>query len=194
MRSTLLIGLLFLVNSCNRPNDSIIDPVIPPTTEFKRYRIPQAHHYSESTAFINIETQELKFAVKFDSSAIYTTLDPWNQYDINKLYGFSDNDANHHQFSARIGWRWSENKLRLFGYVYNNGVVIYNEIAAISIGKEHDCSIKVNLDSYVFTVGDEQISLPRLSILAKGKGYKLFPYFGGDETAPHDINIWIKEK
>jgi hypothetical protein len=26
----------------------------------------------------------------------------------------------------------------------------------------------------------------------KGQGYQLYPYFGGDETAPHDINIWIK--
>jgi hypothetical protein len=27
----------------------------------------------------------------------------------------------------------------------------------------------------------------------KGKGYRLYPYFGGDETAPHDISIWVKD-
>jgi hypothetical protein len=24
------------------------------------------------------------------------------------------------------------------------------------------------------------------------EGYKLWPYFGGNETAPHDIYIWMK--
>ncbi|MEO5783498.1 MAG: hypothetical protein ABIQ07_09520 [Ginsengibacter sp.] len=36
-------------------------------------------------------------------------------------------------------------------------------------------------------------SLPRTSTTAKAIGYKLYPYFGGDETAPHEIDIWIKE-
>ncbi len=34
--------------------------------------------------------------------------------------------------------------------------------------------------------------LPKLSTTPLAKGYLLYPYFGGDEVAPHDINIWIK--
>ena len=36
-------------------------------------------------------------------------------------------------------------------------------------------------------------SLPRTSATSKAEGYKLYPYFGGDESAPHDIFIYIKE-
>jgi hypothetical protein len=35
--------------------------------------------------------------------------------------------------------------------------------------------------------------MTRESKTEKAEGYKLFPYFGGDETAPHNISIWIKE-
>jgi hypothetical protein len=35
--------------------------------------------------------------------------------------------------------------------------------------------------------------MPRSSITAKASGYLLFPYFGGDETAPHDMGIEIKD-
>jgi len=35
--------------------------------------------------------------------------------------------------------------------------------------------------------------MSRASSTATAVGYKLYPYFGGDEAAPHDINIWIKE-
>ncbi|MGI8584585.1 MAG: hypothetical protein ACR2KX_20540 [Chitinophagaceae bacterium] len=36
-------------------------------------------------------------------------------------------------------------------------------------------------------------SLLRTSTTVKANGFKLYPYFGGDETAPHNIYIWIKE-
>jgi hypothetical protein len=35
--------------------------------------------------------------------------------------------------------------------------------------------------------------MPRLASTRKAKGYQLYPYFGGDEVAPHLINIWVKE-
>jgi hypothetical protein len=36
--------------------------------------------------------------------------------------------------------------------------------------------------------------LPRLATTEKAKGYQLYPYFGGDEAAPHQVNIWIKNE
>jgi hypothetical protein len=35
--------------------------------------------------------------------------------------------------------------------------------------------------------------MPRKSTTIKAVGYKLYPYFGGDELAPHPVSIWIKE-
>ena len=92
--------------------------------------------------------------VKFDSSAIYNTSDPSNQYDINKLYGFSDNDSAHHLYSARFGWRWSDNALRIFAYVYNSGVRTSEELGTIQPGTENNCSIKVTDGHYIFCLNN----------------------------------------
>ncbi|MFN2439196.1 MAG: hypothetical protein ABR503_08345 [Chitinophagaceae bacterium] len=163
-----------------------------PSNYFTFFTIRAGQHFADSNLFKPVETAELKFAVKFDSSAVYQSASPINQYDINKLYGFSDNNAKHHQFSARFGWRWSDKALRLFAYVYNNGILVSKELGTIGIGKEVSCSIKVHASVYIFSVGEITEYLPRLSATPLAKGYLLYPYFGGDEPAPHDINIWIK--
>jgi len=155
--------------------------------------IHEGNHYCEDNNYRKVETDEFKFTVKFDSSAIYQTALLENQEDINKLYGFSDNEADHHIFSARFGWRWSNQALRLFTYVYNSSELSFQEIGTIEIGREYTCSIKVTATSYIFSVNGKTIETPRASITAMAKGYKLYPYFGGDEAAPHDIQIRIQQ-
>jgi hypothetical protein len=162
-------------------------------TSFEKYTINQGQQYCDKNAFSQIRLSELKFTVRFDSSAIYQTIHPANQFDINKLYGFSDNNALHHDFSARFGWRWSDNALRLFAYVYNNGIQTNKELGTVAIGAENNCSIKVAADKYIFTLNGKADTMPRASTTAEAVGYKLYPYFGGDEFAPHTISIWIKE-
>ncbi len=135
----------------------------------------------------------MKFTVMFDHSAIYQTVDPENQEDINKLFGFSDNDQHHQQFSARFGWRWSEGALRLFAYVYNNGELQTQEIRGFPLNQEINCSIKINADTYTFAAGESVVQMPRGSSTSMAKGYQLYPYFGGDEPAPHEVRIWIRD-
>jgi hypothetical protein len=184
-------ALFLQLTACQKAKDYSATTELP---VFVEHTILSGAHYSDHSAFIETEYSQLKFLVRFDSTAMYTTTDPANQYDINKLYGFSDNNAGHHDFSARIGWRWSDGALRLFAYVYNNGNVAYQELTTVSIGEVHECSIFATEGRYIFIADDKTISLPRVSEGNVAKGYKLFPYFGGDETAPHDIHIWIKEK
>lgn len=135
----------------------------------------------------------MSFTVRFDSTAVYTTKEAANQEDINKLWGFADNNEQHHTYSARIGWRWSGGALRLFAYVYNQGQRQTKEIATIAIGMPVFCRIAVAGNRYLFTVNETQVEMPRQAVTLRGKGYQLYPYFGGDEAAPHPINIWIKE-
>lgn len=196
MKPTILsLFTLLLLASCNKAVDDLINKKISTTTAKSattNYIIKQDQHYCEQNYYKTIETDELKFTVLFDSSAIYKTVDPVNQYDINKLYGFSDNGAQHHQFSARFGWRWSDGALRLFAYIYNNGIVSSKEVGVIAIGQEVTCSIKVLASEYIFTMNDQAVHMPRQSTTPKAEGYQLYPYFGGDETAPHAIMIRIK--
>lgn len=160
---------------------------------FIKHSIFKGKHYSNKNGMASVKTSNLSFKVKFDSSAIYTTVKNENQTDINKLFGFSDNNAQHHEYSARFGWRWSDNALRLFAYTYNKGIRSFKELGNVEPGKENDCSIAVSGDTYIFTLNGVQTTMPRASTTIEAEGYRLYPYFGGDEVAPHDIAIWLKE-
>lgn len=192
---TILCGSIVLLSlfSCSKPTEETAKTEEPVNTGFIKYTIKAGQQYCDLTSYKQTEYTELKFIVRFDSSAIYQTLIPDNQLDVNKLYGFADNDAGHQQYSARIGWRWSDGALRLFGYTYNNGIRDFEEISTVSIGQEHICSIKISSSRYIFSVGNAGKTMTRASTAPIAKGYKLYPFFGGDETAPHDIHIWIKE-
>ncbi len=181
-------GLAVLLLSCTKSSHHVTE-IIP---SFQKFTIAKGNHYADRNSLSTVETAEMKFMVKFDSSAIYKTLDPVNQYDINKLYGFSDNSANHHQYSARFGWRWNDDSLRLFAYLYNAGQVSSKEIGSFELNREIFCSIRVEGKDYVFMADDKIRTMPRTATTPLGSGYQLYPYFGGDETAPHDIFIWIR--
>lgn len=179
--------------ACNKTAETTAIPVVAATPQFVKYTILKGRQFSDSTTIAVVVTSEMKFVVKFDSSAIYTTIDPNNQADINKLYGFSDNNAFHQLFSARFGWNWLGNQLHLWAYDYVTATRDYKDLGVVTIGKEINCSIKVTANQYIFSVDGKEITMVRTAGTAMGSGYKLFPYFGGDQYAPHDINIWIKE-
>jgi hypothetical protein len=66
------------------------------------------------------------------------------------------------------------------------------EITSVSIGTDVICSIKLAGNTYLFTVNGVSISMPRGLTTTQASGYQQYPYFGGDETAPHLITILIK--
>ena len=195
LSSTVVIGMLFLFSSCKKAVEAVIDhgSNTTPANTWIEYTIQKGQHYADQNGVQLVQYNEQKFTVRFDSSAIYQTVDSSNQEDINKLYGFSDNNADHELYSARFGWNWARNALRLYAYIYNNGVRSSQEITSIAIGPQYECSIKVSADQYIFSANNVTIVMPRSSTTPEGEGYKLYPYFGGDETAPHEIEIWIEE-
>ncbi|RIJ41587.1 hypothetical protein [Pontibacter oryzae] len=156
------------------------------------YTIAKGGHYSDKNTYKQLNATSLKFQVLFDSSAVYTSKSPNNQGDINKLYGFSDCGSFHHVNSARFGWRWYNNRLELLGYTYVNKQVKYELITEVAIGESILCELNVEEEQYRFTVGEKEVVLPR-ACSGSVNGYQLYPYFGGDETAPHEIKIKIAE-
>jgi len=184
---------IFLLLSCSKSKVDLQSKIPDAGVPFTKYTIAAGQQFCNDNVYNTTSYSELKFLAKFDSTAIYTTIDPGRQNDINKLYGFSDNNTTHHQFSARFGWRWSNNALRLFGYIYNNGLNDFKELGTVDLGKENVCAIQVTSTAYHFLLNGKTDSLPRTSTTIKAEGYKLYPYFGGYESAPHTINIFIKE-
>ncbi len=187
--------ILFILSSCQKTVESNTNQSVdaPQKGQFFEYIIRKGQHYANFNAYQSVEYEELNFVVKFDKTAEYRAVDPDNQEDINKLYGFSDNNAEHQQFSARFGWNWARDSLRLYAYVYNHGEIDSKEIISIQPGQAYHCSIKVSGGNYFFSVDNTKVEMHRASTNSRSIGYKLYPYFGGDEAAPHAIHIWIKE-
>lgn len=178
---SLLLILMVTLSSCE---DSFEAP-------YSIYHIPEGGHYS-TRRMMALQTNGISFNAKFDESAIYSTLTEENQYDINKLMGFSDCNSMHHDNSARFGWRWADEQLQIFAYVYQNGERITEQLGVAQIGDTNHFQILISDNSYIFSYGEKTIGIERGSTCNTGLYYMLFPYFGGDETAPHDINVLIK--
>jgi hypothetical protein len=198
---TAAILSLFVIVSCQKeldplPATAVGTPApVPPgsNSQWVEHLIIKGEHSSDKSPFKQVTVSEMKFLVRFNNTAVYQTLDTNNQRDINKLYGFADNNQDHHTNSARIGWRWYQDQLQLFGYIYNNTAVKYQLITAVPMDQDINCSIRVEPHTYIFTVNGTQTTMPRTAADPRAVGYQLYPYFGGDEVAPHDISIKVKD-
>ncbi len=181
--------LLSILSGCSKKQD---DPA-PSTFNGKKYTIAAGDHTTDDPIVFKT-TSELKFKAKFDSSAIYTTVDPLNQDDTNKLLGLSDCGNHHQTSSARFGWRWVNNQLEIMSYCYIDGVRPEPvRVATVELNTVNSYSIAFKNDKYIFTVNDTSIVEVPKNCNYNSIRYKLYPYFGGDETAPHEIRIWIEE-
>jgi len=156
------------------------------------FEIPEGGH-SSSSCLEWTKKDIVSFSVCFDSTAIYECVDPVNQYDVNKLFGVSDGGL-HIRNSARVGWRWLDGNLELLAFTHLNGQFHFEKIRNVEIGKEYQCEISLG-ESYLFSCAGggevKSVEMERWEP-ATGSRYYLWPYFGGDEKAPHDIFIKIK--
>lgn len=155
------------------------------------YLIKKGQH-SSTNKVASLNVSKMMFTATFDSSAIYKTKKAANQADINKLYGLSDCGTHHHQNSARFGWRWYNDELQIHAYSYNGGERNFEYITPVALNKEYTYTVEMTDDAYIFTLDGKTVSVER-SCTGEAAGYKLFPYFGGDEKAPHNISIVIKD-
>ncbi|MEJ7737783.1 MAG: hypothetical protein WKF97_10180 [Chitinophagaceae bacterium] len=186
-----------LISACQKaaiPPDQNVDAKITVQKSLTEYIIRKGNHYSDQTEYQLISTNAIRAKVKFDNSAIYTSKDAVNQGDVNKLVGFSDCGTNHHQNSARLGWSWNGKDVMLYAYAYVDSVRIIKTLGAVNLNESFSCSVSTKGSYYYFTMNNYSDSIPAHCVGYTGSRYKLFPYFGGDEIAPHDIRIALTEE
>ena len=179
----IMIFIIALLVSCEEPLEN----------DYRYYVIPKGKH-DGSFKMQSLQSHKLQFNAMFDQTAIYESQIPVNQHDINKLMGFSDCNSHHHENSARFGWRWLNDSLEIHAYVYNDGERSSEYIGIVELNETFAYEISMNRDYYVFSLeGSEPVHMERTNGCTKGLYYMLFPYFGGNETAPHDILIKIQQ-
>ena len=167
----------------------------------KLYTIPHASHSSGFHFKPHIGKRFLQYDVSFDKSSIYQFIDG-DQYDINKLFGLSY--GMHHTNSVRFGWRSFgvySSKIEILAYCYVDGERVKEEqdnlfIAMVDLNKDYTYRINVGESSYLLTVFEDGNHIGSKNIMHRNLpfwGYQLYPYFGGNKKAPHDIGIQFTE-
>ena len=161
----------------------------------KKYKIKKGSHYSGFRLSPFYGKNVVKYEVIFTKSCLYDLRND-NQYDINKLFGLSY--FYHHIDSARFGWRADGDKIEISAYCYKDGQRKIHEMCLIDVDRLYTLEIKNTGGYYEFELKDESSSFFSYARISKPitvkVGYELFPYFGGDETAPHDMEIFMRKR
>lgn len=155
---------------------------------YKSYTIKKGKHFS-GLRLRPVLGKKLSYKIIFTHSCLYQFNDQ-DQYDVNKLFGISD-DFSHSQNSARFGWRCKGNQIEIMVYVKSSGQRNTFSIGLVDPDVSHDYSISIEDDVYKFKFNSEEFSVPRTSQYNFIR-YHLFPYFGGNKPAPHDMEIKMK--
>jgi hypothetical protein len=179
----LLIFILLI--SCNKEVDDL---------GFRVYTIPAGEHRSGSY-FSHPENSRINFHFILDESSEYTSEIEENQMDINKIYGFSDFGKLHKKYSIRLGWRYLNGATELCWVKREDGRLITGVIKEIDTNTSYEAMIDIQTFYYIITIDGDTTSVRRRpdGFWGTVRRYYLYPYFGGNEFAPHDITIKIKE-
>jgi hypothetical protein len=185
MLRVLIYALLmhFLLNSC--------EP-LPENAQVRHFVIRKGEHYSRPRYVEMLQTNKLVFEATFDETAIYH-FDDYYQDSANKLFGFSDCNSEHHENSARFGWMWFNDRLEIHAYCYANGVRSSQFVGIAALNEPGRYEIEIKDSQYVFRFNDNSpVAMERGNTCDKGVYYMLWPYFGGEIPAPHDVHVAIR--
>jgi hypothetical protein len=150
--------------------------------------IEKGTHSSLRTPSMLWRPQRIRYDVTFTESCRYQ-LPPVEQSDINKLFGIGYL-PHHHDNSVRFGWRYLDkvDMIEVLAYWYNDGERGWWHLCAVEIGKQWRYDLMVGQSNHSMHVVGK--SVPYIvQVQPRRVGYLLQPYFGGNMTAPHDMEI-----
>ncbi len=130
--------------------------------------------------------------VVFDSSCLYTVEGP-DKHDINKLFGVGFGD--HSRYSGRFGWVGTPTEIKLYAYTHDAGSTSWEHMMSCLPNEPIDLQLKLGDTDYEYTAfrrdGERARTKHAKNVpwLYKFVPYKLFPYFGGNLTAPHQMKL-----
>lgn len=170
----------------------------------KDYIIKQGRHYSTPRfPKLYLFRQNKKFVIERDfllSNSCFYKLGNANDFAINKLFGFSVGlFGGPKENSFRFGWNcFKDNKtFSLFAFYHLDGRMLSQYIGDIYPEKRYVYRLEKDINSINFIVTDKETGTEmckgKIDYKQKNKwnfGWKLFFYFGGEETAPHDLLLF----
>lgn len=166
----------------------------------KEYVIEKGKHSPKGLHLGITFRKAVSFEAMFDESCLYT-MEGVDKFDINKLFGFATTYW-HHKQSGRVGWRCLDGEnIQLLTYSYNDGIRENSEhdvMGVVKPGEKFKCSIVDLEQSYLYAFAKSDGTQQTFFHDAKKPDwfffhYLLFPYFGGNKTAPHDMKMYVRQ-
>lgn len=160
------------------------------------FRIPTGKHYARPWRLgVWFNRKLFSWKVKFTDSCRYD-LRSNDQLDTNKLCGVGFFPGFHHVDSARFGWRYNTatGLIELLAYCYVDKQRIIKPLTSCEIGKDYELKLWASDNIYSFSVwdGDKKSFFGYVTVTyahRKRLQYGLWPYFGGNRQAPHDMKF-----
>jgi len=145
--------------------------------------------------------RKLAYTVVFKNSCRYEIGS--DQSDINKLFGIGY-FPHHHRNSVRFGWVYNPSKndtMEIYAYWYKDGERFSEFLCDVPINSpvyyEIEKEYAVNFGWYFrlrVVFDKKKIGGAIVTVKPQSVGYLLRPYFGGNQTAPHNMEIWMERK
>jgi len=165
------------------------------------FRIRRGAHDSTPRGITDIcvatrTNRTLTYQILFTPSCAYTTAQPGNQLDWNKAPGFSTVFI--HRNSIRLGWRYlpAEDKVELGFYGYIQGQRIEQALTKVALDTWTDIEVRMHDGGLAVRAGPNRYernqSLGFSSWFPTPTMVLRTCYFGGDETAPHDMTVRVR--
>ena len=162
-----------------------------------RYRIAKGEH--STFRFPKIYSGKaiaLEGNFNFFSSCWYERPDDHIDWlDLNKLVGISF--GFHQQDSLRIGWRPlfdKFNHIEVFAYWYNEGQMTFELIGHVEVDSAYAFQVMLVRQQQEVIFQLEGLSPKKIPFTFPPTtwGYFLYPYFGGNFTAPQDMEMEVR--
>ena len=164
------------------------------------YRIPaHQHHAWPPPLALYYDKKSMKRVVTFDITSKYDLPGEQDDLDVNKLFGWGYFNGGHHTDSVRFGWLWNQTKSlpSIYAYCYVGKVRVMNYICEVPLYTPLLMTIDKFESVYSFTVSDpvkRYFAYGGVDVPYKHNkkfAYKLGVYFGGNNPAPHEMEIKI---
>jgi hypothetical protein len=165
----------------------------------KTYTIKKGDHYSNASIFERIfsigwKVKQTVYHFKFHPECWWSPARNSDDYDLNKLCGIGFG-TDHQKNSARLAWVPDFNvpgKIDIHGYIYDeqSSGHISKYIASVQTGVVCDGVITSNPGAYSIAVNGTAVTMPNNN-KDPNLCFKLFPYFGGNNTAPCDMGVEV---
>lgn len=139
------------------------------------------------------KTRKFEFFFPGTSRYIFNTSDV---FAINKLIGFSDGTLNHHKNSFRIGWNYevAHDNIAVYAYTYVDGERVSKRLGRVPIDFENTLEVSCLKGEYLVNFNNTLHRMKRSEKIRCNYKHMLWPYFGGQRTAPHTMGFYLRWK